>query len=104
LLKWARNGLKSIIYDMSITTTNISGITYTTATTGGNVTATGGVTITFRGVCWSKSQNPTTSDSKTSDGSGTGTFTSSIIGLTSSTTHHVRAYVSSNKNIITHCR
>lgn len=41
---------------MSITTTNISGITDTTATTEGNVTASGGVPITARSVCWSNNR------------------------------------------------
>ncbi len=70
-------------------TTNI-GLTY--ATSGGNVTASGGSTVTARGVCWSTSANPTLSNSFTSDGTGTGTFTSSITGLTLGTTYHVRAY------------
>ena len=48
--------------------------------------------ITARGVCWSTSPNPTIADSHTVDGSGTGNFNSSIIGLSPSTTYYVRAY------------
>jgi len=80
----------------SVTTTSISSITQTTATGGGNVTDNGGLTITARGVCWSTSQNPTTTDSKTSDGTGTGIFTSSITGLTTNTTYYVRAYATNS--------
>jgi len=76
----------------TVTTATITRITTTTASSGGYVAATGGATIAARGVCWSTSQNPTTSDNKTSDGSGTGTFTSSIIGLSPGTTYYVRAY------------
>ncbi|MBU2483415.1 MAG: hypothetical protein KJ760_20205, partial [Proteobacteria bacterium] len=76
----------------TVTTTSITGITSTTATGGGNVTSQGSASVTARGVCWSTSQNPTTADSKTVDGSGTGSFTSSITGLTASTTYYVRAY------------
>jgi uncharacterized protein (TIGR02145 family) len=47
--------------------------------------------ITDRGVCWSKSANPTTADSKTSDGKGDGPFTSVIDGLLANTTYYVRA-------------
>ncbi|MEE4357930.1 MAG: C13 family peptidase, partial [Desulfococcaceae bacterium] len=44
------------------------------------------------GVCWSTSQNPINSDSKTSDGTGTGSFTSSITDLTANTTYYMRSY------------
>jgi hypothetical protein len=45
-------------------------------------------------VCWSTSPNPTIADSHTSNGSGTGSFSSSITGLNVSTTYYVRAYAS----------
>ena len=76
----------------TVTTTAASNITSTTATSGGNVTSTGGAAVTARGVCWSTSQNPTISGNHTTDGSGTGSFTSSITGLTPGTTYYVRAY------------
>lgn len=76
----------------AVTTTSISGITETGAQGGGNVTDQGSSAVSARGICWSTSQNPTTSDSKTSDGSGTGSYTSSISGLTCGTTYYVRAY------------
>ncbi len=75
-----------------VTTTAISALVDKTATSGGNVTSDGGSAVTARGVCWSTGLTPTTADSKTSDGTGTGTFTSSIIGLTPETTYNVRAY------------
>jgi hypothetical protein len=76
----------------TITTTGASSISFTTATSGGNISSDGGEVITARGVCWSMSSNPTITDSKTSDGTGTGTFTSSITGLNYGTTYYVRAY------------
>ncbi|NOU17154.1 MAG: hypothetical protein HOO91_06305 [Bacteroidales bacterium] len=66
-------------------------ITQTTAQCGGDVTSDGGAPIT-RGVCWNTSENPTTANSKTTDGTGVGTFTSNLTGLTASTTYYVRAY------------
>lgn len=69
-----------------------SGATSTSATSGGNVSADGGATVTGRGVCWSTGSNPTVADSKTSDGSGTGSFTSSITGLNPGSTYTVKAY------------
>ena len=76
----------------SLTTTAISAITATTATSGGNVISIGGSNVTARGVCWSTSPNPTIANSKTTDGSGLGSFTSNIGSLTSNTTYYVRAY------------
>ena len=76
-----------------LTTTAYSNLTTTTASSGGNITSDGGTAVTARGVCWSTSSNPTTSlSTKTSDGTGTGSFPSSITGLTANTTYYVRAY------------
>ncbi len=75
-----------------LTTTAPSAITQNSATAGGNITIDGGFSVTARGVCWSTSANPIASGSHTTDGSGTGTFISSITGLLSNTLYHVRAY------------
>ncbi|NMC39448.1 MAG: hypothetical protein GYA41_14095 [Bacteroidales bacterium] len=79
-----------------VTTTAASAITQTSATSGGNVTSTGGATVTARGVCWSTSVSPTIADSRTTDGTGAGTFTSSITGLTPGTRYYVRAYATNS--------
>jgi hypothetical protein len=80
----------------TVTTDAITNIAQTTATGGGNVTDAGTAAVTARGICWSTSENPTTSDSKTEDGNGLGTFVSSITGLTAGTTYYVRAYATSS--------
>ncbi len=79
-----------------VTTANVVNITHTTASSGGEVTSDGSESVTARGVCWSTSQNPTTADSHTTDGSGTGSFSSSITGLTPNTTYYVRAYATNS--------
>ncbi len=76
----------------TLTTTAVTSITFTTASSGGNITADGGAAVTARGVCWATTSNPTTSNSKTTDGNGTGIFTSSLTTLTQGTTYHLRAY------------
>ncbi|MCP5108009.1 MAG: hypothetical protein GY950_31760, partial [bacterium] len=77
----------------TVTTDAVTNITATTATCGGDVTLDGGAPVTSRGVCWSTSTGPTVAlSTKTTDGSGTGSFTSSITGLTPATTYYVRAY------------
>jgi Galactose oxidase, central domain len=79
-----------------VTTAAITGITNTSATSGGNVTFTGGSAITARGVCWSTTANPTIANTKTSNGTGTGIFTSSLTGLSPGTTYNVRAYATNS--------
>ena len=79
-----------------ITTTQLTNITATTASGGGNIISDGGFTVTARGVCWSTSVNPTIANNKTSDGNGTGTFSSNITGLTPITTYHIRAYATNS--------
>ena len=76
-----------------VTTSAIGSITAFTASGGGNVTSDGGGTVTARGVCWNTSSDPTTANSKTTDGTGTGVFVSSLTGLSPVTTYYVRAYV-----------
>ncbi len=79
-----------------ITTTEITNITANSAVSGGNITDNGGFSITARGVCWSISQNPTITDNHTTDGTGTGIFTSNITDLTGGDTYYVRAYATNN--------
>ena len=83
----------------TVITSEVIDITETTAVSGGNVTDDGGATVTARGICWSTSQNPTIDDNDgmTTDGNGTGTFTSNLINLTANTTYYVRAYATNEK-------
>jgi uncharacterized protein (TIGR02145 family) len=76
----------------TLTTTAATTILQRTATSGGNITTDNGDAVSARGVCWSTTTNPTIADSKTTDGTGIGAFTSSITGLTAATLYYVRAY------------
>lgn len=76
----------------SLTTLEISNITNNTAVSGGNITSDNGSTVTARGVVWGTTESPTIADNKTTDGTGTGNFTSDIQGLTANTTYYLRAY------------
>ena len=81
----------------AITTTAVTSITSTTAASGGNITDDGGAAVTARGVCWSTTANPTIAlSTKTTDGTGIGTFTSAITGLTATTVYYVRAYATNS--------
>ncbi len=79
-----------------VTTSAATDITQTTATCGGTVISDGGDSVTIRGVCWSTSPNPTINDFFTTDGSGTGVFTSSVAGLVASTPYYLRAYATNS--------
>ncbi len=81
----------------SVTTVSVSGITQTSAVSGGNVTSDGGADVTAKGVCWGTSHNPATGSNETDDGSGTGSFTSNLTGLTANTTYYVRAYATNSQ-------
>ena len=80
----------------NLTTAEISTITHATVTSGGNITNNGGAEIIARGVCWSTNENPTIADNKTTDGTGSGSFTSSITGLIANTLYYIKAYATSS--------
>ncbi len=79
-----------------LTSTSVSNVTEFSAQCGGNITDDGGDPISVRGVCWSTSQNPTVSDNKTTDGSGVGSYTSNMTGLSCGTTYYMRAYATNS--------
>ena len=80
----------------SVATSDVTAISYTTASSGGNVTNEGSSAVLSMGVCWSNIQNPTILDNKTSDGSGNGSFASALTGLIPNTTYYLRAYATNN--------
>lgn len=79
-----------------VSTSPVTNITATTALSGGVITSDGGSAVTARGVCWSTSTAPTTADSKTTNGTGTGSFTSNVTGLTNGETYYLRAYATNS--------
>ena len=97
------NTIDSITYTIgnpgqlaTLSTLPVGNITGNAATSGGNITNNGGTPVTQRGVVWSTSPSPTTANNQSSDGSGTGNYTSTLTGLTASTTYYVRAYATNS--------
>jgi hypothetical protein len=76
----------------TLTTVAATNMTQNAATSGGNITNDGSSPITQKGVCWRTTTAPTIADSKTTDGTGIGSFTSNMTGLIPNTTYYVRAY------------
>lgn len=63
-----------------LTTAAVTEIGLISAKAGGTIVSDGGAEITEKGVCWSTSAEPTIADSRTSDGNGTESFVSNIVG------------------------
>lgn len=80
----------------TVSTNDITDITATTATCGGVVIDNGGLEIIERGVCWSTNHNPTIDGAHTSDGSGIGSYISSILNLSPDTKYYICAYATNS--------
>jgi len=72
-------------------------ITTNSAISGGNVSSDGGASVSARGICYATTANPSLLNSFTSDGSGTGAFTSNLSGLSQETLYYVRAYATNSQ-------
>ena len=81
----------------TVTTSSATSISYTSATVFGSITDDGGATVTERGVVYSSTPNPTTSNSKVVSGSGKGAFTCNLTDLQDGVTYYVRAYAVNQK-------
>jgi len=89
--------LTTLVSAPTITTTELSAVTFTSANSGGNISSDGGTQVTAKGVCWSNNPNPTITNNKTSDGIGLGAFSSCLFDLASNTTFYLRAYATNSK-------
>ncbi|MBN1198383.1 MAG: hypothetical protein JXA23_03450 [Bacteroidales bacterium] len=78
-------------------TKEVTNITQSSATCGGNITSDGGFTVTERGVVYNTHVNPTIADPKTVDGKGAGSFTSDLQNLLAETDYYVRAYATNSQ-------
>ena len=63
-----------------------------TAKVSGEVSHDGGIDVTERGICWSTSPSPAVDGNHITGGTGIGSYTCTITGLSSHTKYYVRAY------------
>ncbi len=89
---------KDEVEQLVITTKYVALVTSSSAQAGGNVVS--GI-VNERGVCWSEQSTPTIADNKSSDGSGSGEFTSTMTGLNPGTLYYFRAYAK-NEDVISY--
>ena len=78
----------------TLTTAAITQVSSSSAFSGGNITNAGGSSVSARGVCWSATTGPDLEHNEgiTTNGEGSGIFTSQINNLDANTTYYVRAY------------
>jgi gliding motility-associated-like protein len=76
----------------TVTTGSASVVTVNSATLGGNVSSDGGATVSEKGIVYAITSDPTTSNTKLTNGTGTGAILANASGLTGNTTYHYRAY------------
>ena len=83
----------------TITTNPVNGLSSVAATSGGNISDSGGLRIDSSGVCWNTTGSPTVADNITKDGNSTN-YSSLIAGLFPCTKYYVRAYAANKKGIV----
>jgi len=81
----------------SVETVEATNITMTSAKVEGNVTNDGGSFVTERGICYSRFQGPTVSDSVRYAGTGIGRFVCELTNLTNATTYYIRAFATNSE-------
>ena len=83
-----------------VTTSEANQLSFSSVEINTNLNKVDGVAyVTQRGICFSQNQNPSTSDLFTNNGSGFGSFTSKIEGLSANTTYYFRSFASNDKAI-----
>ena len=83
-----------------VTTYDVTNITINSATCGGEITSTEPENIYERGICYSTTPEPDVYASCVVGGTGDGSFTCNMTGLTDNTLYYVKAYAKVNDVVI----
>jgi uncharacterized protein (TIGR02145 family) len=81
-------------------TVTISSITFNSAVSGGNVVSSGIDEVLEKGVCWNTTGKPSILDYKTVNGSGLGSFSSTLSNLLEGTRYYVRSFARTKSDVI----
>lgn len=79
------------VFTQPVVTNTVTNVTSNSATAAGDI-SNFGETVLEKGIVYSANANPTTSDNKIADGSGSVVYSVSLTGLIPATTYNVRAY------------
>jgi hypothetical protein len=79
-----------------ISTTAVSSISYSTATSGYVIKSIGGTSIAEKGICWSTTANPTVLNTKIVSATFTPISALALTGLTSGSTIYIRAFATNS--------
>jgi uncharacterized protein (TIGR02145 family) len=82
-----------------VSTSVVTNISETAATSGGDIIDFGGTPVTSSGVCWSTGSIPTIYDNRTVLGTKSGSFETIIAGLAKGKSYYVRAYAENSSGI-----
>jgi len=82
-----------------LVTSEVIGISNSSATSGGEVINNGGVPIIAQGICWNTSAEPSVLNNNTIDSIGTGPFISFMDQLKPNTTYYVRSFALNSEGI-----
>ncbi|MEN8858235.1 MAG: fibrobacter succinogenes major paralogous domain-containing protein [Flavobacteriaceae bacterium] len=96
-VNWSVTSNNSNVNQIEITTVEIYQINSDGGISGGDIGSDGGASITAKGVVWSEDPNPSVDlITKTNEGPGASSFTSSISDLTPLTNYFYRAYATNS--------
>lgn len=84
----------------ALVTEEVKNVTAISAESGGQIIAEGPYEVLSRGICWSKIQNPTLSDSVTVDSDGLSSFSTNILHLNANQTYYVRAFLITSQDTL----
>lgn len=84
----------------NVLTDSASGISVNSASLGGVLLNDGGDSLTQRGICYSKLENPTLNENTFPMGAGEGSFKTSVGGLKPNTAYYARAFASNSNGTI----
>ena len=83
-----------------ITTLVPGSIGLDSAVLGGHIISDGGSSIVLRGVCYSTTPNSNMGNPRTEEGSGIGSFLSTLRNLSPSTTYYARSYAKNSQGVV----
>jgi uncharacterized protein (TIGR02145 family) len=84
----------------TITTNTPTSIGIDSVVVGGDILNDGGSSIVLRGICYSSTPNSNMGNPRTEEGSGIGSFTTTLRNLSPSTTYYARSYAKNSQGVV----